>query len=293
MKAHHRSRTAESAAAMRAVHLAVMAPPHIFRDPYAHLFTSPGWRLICRNRLVFIIDTRIIYRGMLPILFQILARARFAEDQLDKAIASGIDQYIIVGAGLDSFAFRRKDLAEKVRVFELDHPASQASKKRRLKKLGLELPKNLEFVSIDFEVQGLKDALMESSYACGRPGFFSWLGSLHYITESSVFRTLGAIAEVAYPGSELVLDYAVTEDHAASDEERAMFKKLQRFTARRGEPLLSLFDPQTFPEQVCELGFELIQNISPRVQTEMYLSGRKDYHSIMPSSYFAHFRKTS
>ena len=292
MKTRNRSRTAESAAAMRAIHLAVMAPPYIFEDPYAHLLTSPGWRLICRSRLLFIIGTRILYQGMLPILFQILARGRFAEDQLEKAATAGIDQYVILGAGLDSFAIRRRDLAENLRIFELDHPASQDSKKQRLKTLKIDIPENLEFVNVDFEIQSLEDALLNSSYSSARPAFFSWLGSLHYIAEPAVFKTLAGISKVAAPGSELVCDYAVTEDHAASEEEKAMFRKLKRFTARRGEPLLSMFDPSTFPDKVCELGFELIQNISPRVQTEMYLANRQDHNCIMPSSYFAHFRKT-
>jgi methyltransferase (TIGR00027 family) len=112
-------------------------------------------------------------------------RSRYAEDELSKAIERGVAQYVILGAGLDSFAYRRRDLAEVIHVFEVDYPATQAWKQARLRTLGITLPSNLTFIPIDFEKQALADALRAGGYRAEKPAFFSWLGVTEYLTEEA------------------------------------------------------------------------------------------------------------
>jgi methyltransferase (TIGR00027 family) len=224
-----------------------------------------------------------------PIGAQILARSRYAEDQLDKSIAAGTDQYVIVGAGLDSFALRRRDLSTRLRVYELDHPASQASKRDRLLELAISLPANLELIPVDFEQESVADALARSSYARERPAFYSWLGTIHYLTRDAIFRTLASIASFAAVGSEIVFDYRVPREFADAAD-IPVRDALDRFAVRRGEPIITSLDPLTFPREVCDLGFELLENLSGREQQARYFQGREDGMRPPPGSYFAHFR---
>ena len=128
-------------------------------------------------------------------------RSRYTEDELSKALARGIKQYVILGAGLDSFAYRRRDLADVLRVFEVDHPATQQWKRVRLQELGIELPPNLTFIPINFEQQTVTAALQAGGYWPEEPAFFSWLGVIGYLTEEATFKTLREVVAAA-PGSE-------------------------------------------------------------------------------------------
>jgi methyltransferase (TIGR00027 family) len=234
MEQRQRSKTAEATAAVRARHL-LYEEPVIFEDPFAVQLTSRAWRTICKSRILDWIICRKILGTLAPIQAQILARSRYAEEQLEKAMAIGIDQYVLLGAGLDSFALRRRDLATTLRVYELDHPASQQTKIYRLGQLRIGLPENLEFVSADFEEESVADALARSTYIRRRPAFFSWLGTVHYLTRDAVFGTLGSIASLAAPGSEIVFDYRIPKTlvdpvdlptllpHGASSKEKAYF----------------------------------------------------------------------
>jgi methyltransferase (TIGR00027 family) len=288
MKKNHHSRTAIIVAVVRALHTAFERPV-VFDDPYAGDLAGPLWRIVAKSRICYWIGTKIIYKGMDPIRRQIIARARYAEDKLEAAAASGIQQYVIIGAGLDSFALRRKDLAEKLSIFELDHPASQQVKKSRLKQLQLTFPGNHEFVAVDFEKKGLCEPLERSSYSPRQPVFFSWLGTVHYLTPQTVLNTLSAISACAYPGSELVLDYAGVQELTAVPD-RKMVKKLKRFTDRRGEPILSMFEPDQFKEMISQAGFNLLESLSPEEQARRYFSLSDGTSLPMPGSYFAHLR---
>lgn len=288
MKQDRRSRTAEAAAAARANHI-LRDHPVVFEDPFAIQLTSPGWRAICNSGILSRLVMKRLFGALRPVRAQILGRSRYAEDQLEKALTAGVGQYVIVSAGLDSFALRRRDLAARVKVYELDHPASQQSKRNRLAQLNIGLPENHEFIPVDFERESISDALERSSYSREQRTFFSWLGTTVYLSRDAIFRTLESIASFAAPGSEIVFDYAIPRE-CLDPEDLPMIEELERFTARRGEPIISLFDPETFPQEVCELGFELIENLSPNEQESRYFNGRSDGLRPMPSSYFAHFR---
>jgi len=148
MEKGQRSRTAEFAAAVRAAHL-LYGRPLLFEDPFAIQLTSATWRAICGNRLLHWLVMKKILGALRPVHGQVLARSRYAEEQLEKSISAGIRQYVLIGAGLDSFALRRQDVLSSLKVYELDHPATQTAKRERLSRLRIPLPTNLEFVPVD------------------------------------------------------------------------------------------------------------------------------------------------
>jgi methyltransferase (TIGR00027 family) len=288
MKAKQPSRTADAVAAVRAAHL-LHDRPIVFEDPFAIDLTSLPWRMVAKSRLLYWLVAKKILGGQRPVHAQILARSRYAEDQLQKAIAVGVTQYVLLGAGLDSFALRRRDLATIMRVYELDHPVSQMTKRKRLARLRVDVPENLEFVPVDFEKETLIDALARSSYMRERPAFFSWLGTTVYLTREAVMNTLGSLVTFAAPGSEIVLSYVIPLE-LVEPADRAVLDRVARFAARRGEPWITFFDPFTFPQEVSALGFEFVENLSPREQEARYFAGRADDLHTLSDAYFGYFR---
>ena len=132
----------------------------------------------------------------------VISRARYTEETLEKAVRQGVKQYVILGAGMDTFAFRRPEMLEELEVFEVDHPATQEFKLNRLTELGWKHPAKLHFIPIDFTKESLVTALTRSSsYDPNVKSFFSWLGVTPYLTQEEVFATLRSIAEVAPAGS--------------------------------------------------------------------------------------------
>ncbi|TFH24222.1 MAG: SAM-dependent methyltransferase [Myxococcales bacterium] len=288
MKEGRTSKTAEIAAAIRALHHRY-ASPAIFEDPFALEFTNPTWRRIVVTKPLRWLVFEVLLRSMRPVAAQVVARSRYAEDLLDAAIASGIGQYVIVGAGFDSFALRRRDLESTVRVFELDHPDTQRAKRERLSSIGVDLPGNVEFVGVDFERETVADGLMQSSYQPNSPAFFSWLGTTPYLSNSATLGTLASIAQLAAPRTEVVFDYLVA-DETLSSSERRIVEKLKRFTARRGEPLVGEFHPAELEKVLRSVGLDLIANFSGADQEKRYFAGRQDGLRPMAASFFAHAR---
>jgi methyltransferase (TIGR00027 family) len=286
METAQRSRTAEAVAAARAEHF-LYDRPLVFADPFAIHLTSAAWRIICKNRVLHWLVATKFLGALRPVRAQFLARSRYAEELLEQAVAHGVAQYVLLGAGLDSFALRRPDLA--IKVFELDHPASQASKRARLSRRGLAVPAHLEFVAIDFEQETVADALARSSFRRERPAFFSWLGTTQYLTRDAVRDTLQSLAVCAAPASELVLTYQIPLARV-EPRDRATVEKVMRFAARRGEPFLSFFDPDAFSQELSTLGFELIENLSPQEQRARYFATRTDELRPLSSMYCAHCR---
>ncbi len=166
------SRTAEFVAAVRAAHR-LYDRPLLFEDSFAIQLTSARWRIICKNRLLHWLVMKKILGALRPLHGQILARSRYAEDHLDEAFSAGVRQYVLIGAGLDSFALRRQDVISSLKVYELDHPATQRAKRERLAQLRIPMPTNLEFVPVDLERETIAQALARSSYSPTSRAFFS------------------------------------------------------------------------------------------------------------------------
>ncbi len=268
MKVGQPSRTAEVTAAVRAWHLRTHHPP-VFADPFALRLTSPHWRLICRSRLA----SRLVFDGALrrlqPVGAHIIGRARYVEDCLTELRQAGVDQYVLVGAGLDSFGLRAAGEPDGLRVLEVDHPASQAAKRRRLGEIAGALPDNLELIPVDFERERLADGLARSGFDPSRPALFAWLGVVQYLSREAAFQTLASMRECAAPGSEVIFDYIAPRERTPADA-LPLLDALSRFTARRGEPLKAAFDPRELEAEVAPLGFEVAENLPPEAQAARY-----------------------
>lgn len=271
---------------MRARHC-MYESPVIFKDPFALDLTSHAWRRIVVTRpLRWLVFDRLL-RALRHVGAQVVVRSRYAEDILEQSIAAGICQYVIVGAGFDSFALRRRDLESKIRVFELDHQDTQQIKRERLGRVGL--PSNLEFVSVDFERETVADALARSTFERERPAFFSWLGTTMYLSNSATRQTLEAIARFAAPGSGLVFDYLIP-DALLSEPEKVSVKKLRRLTQLQGEPLIGALDPKDIGAMFASVGLEFVENFTAAEQEQRYFKNRHDGLLPPPASCFAHVR---
>ena len=219
----------------------------------------------------------------------VLGRAKFAEELLERAVEDGVSQYVLLGAGLDTFAFRRPDLLAKLRLFELDHPGTQEYKRQRLDELGWELSDNLRLVPVDFTRSSLVEALQGAGFNQQVPAFFSWLGVTYYLTPGEVMGTLRDIARNAAPGSSVVFDYLDTAayDHRlASSRVRRMIEAVRQM----GEPMLSGFDPVTLGEELAQGGLTLVKDLSPMDIHSRYFMGRTDHYRACEHVHFAQAR---
>jgi len=277
------SYTAVGAAIWRGAHLRLDGEPKVFRDELALRLCGTGaiasfvfaiirMRLSSKSRAAL---EPMPYMEMGRYLRAIMVmRSRHTEDLLAQALDRGIRQFVILGAGLDSFAYRRNDLATIVNTFEVDHPASQQWKQRRLRKLGVTLPPNLTFVPVDFEMQTLTDSLRKSEFLLAKPAFLSWLGVTQYISIEAVCGMLREIANLA-PGTEIVFTYAVPQTLLPS-EDRRLFANCATTAAARGERWMTFFSPAEIDSCLHEIGFDQVVDFSPDEANARYFSGRSD-----------------
>lgn len=216
----------------------------------------------------------------------VLGRARYAEELMERAVELGVRQYVLLGAGLDTFAFRRPELLAEIRLFELDHPSTQGYKRRRLEELGWELSGNLRFVPLDFTRTSLIDALHEAGFDPQVPSFFSWLGVTYYLTRSEVMGTLQSIARIAPPGSSIVFDYldpGAYDPRLSSPRVRRMIEGVREL----GEPMLSSFDPLSLGDELARIGVTLVDDLSPNDIHMRYFIGRTDHYRACEHVHFA------
>jgi methyltransferase (TIGR00027 family) len=294
--------SARSSAYLRAYHYAHDSP-RVFEDFLADTLITPEEREIIENSWLAAFarlspelasagerETALAewWQSCLAVP-AVIGRARYSEDKLSDAIGKGISQYVIVGAGLDTFALRRPDLRNCLRVFELDHPVTQALKRDRLAQAALALPPNLHFCPTDFERESVASALSRSPHDPVIPTFFSWLGVTMYLTREAISNTLKSIRTVAAAGGEIVMDYvesALLLPENQSPAIRALFNRAQSF----GEPLVSGFDPRTLAEELAALGFALLEDLDHEGQEARYFAGRADGLRPVAFTHFAHAR---
>ncbi len=216
----------------------------------------------------------------------ILGRSRYAEDSLEKAVMQGVKQYVILGAGMDTFAFRQPEMIKQLQVFEVDHPATQAFKRGRLAELGWVHPAQLHFVPLDFTQGNLEDALTCSSYDIHTPSFFSWLGVTYYLPLDAVFTTLRTIANIAPAGSMLIFDYYDTDIFVPEKAARWVQLGTEQ-VSRWGEPLKMGFDTSTLAADLAHLSLSLREDLSPSDIQERYFKGRNDHYRALEHAHFA------
>jgi methyltransferase (TIGR00027 family) len=204
----------------------------------------------------------------------VITRTRYTEDALEAAAARGVRQYVLIGAGFDSFALRRPAFARDLEIFEIDHPATQELKRRRIAACGQELPASVHFIAADFAKQSVADVLSGSSFRSDVASFFSWLGVTMYLTREANMSTLRSIASSALPGSEVTFTYL---DSNLFDSRSTSFQAFSARVAALGEPLLSGFDPQTIARELGDCGLALIEDLDGDQVVARY--GRPDLKS--------------
>jgi methyltransferase (TIGR00027 family) len=263
------SATAQRVAMRRATHQ-LLDDPKVFDDPVAI-------RIIGKESASALqADPRQFEPTPLAAFLRafVAARSRYAEDELALAVRRGVHQYVILGAGLDTFAYRNPHPEGVLHVFEIDHPATQAWKRARLEEVGITLPGGLTFAPVDFETQTLEEGLGDAGYDPGKCTFFSWLGVTEYLTTEAVMATLRFIAS-APVGSGVVFDYMISPS-LLTPAQRSRFDDLARRVASAGEPWRAFFDPGLLTKDLRAMGFGYVEDSGPEEIDARFFKNRKD-----------------
>ncbi|TWB19136.1 methyltransferase (TIGR00027 family) [Nitrospirillum amazonense] len=266
MEAGRPSRTALVVAALRAAHQLVDAPV-IFADPVALPILGPDAEARIRDD-----EARLHAPPARFLRASLVARSRFAEDGLAVAVAAGVDQYVVLGAGLDTFAYRNPHPG--VRVFEVDHPATQAWKRSMLEAAGIVPPAGVAYAAIDFERDTLTDGLTRAGFDWDRPAFVAWLGVTMYLTRDAILDTLRRVATLP-AGSAIVFDYSLPPDRL-TEAQRVTFQAMVDRAAAEGEPWRSFFTPDALAADLRGLGFGALEDVGPAELNPRYFAGRSD-----------------
>jgi len=262
------SRSALAVASLRAVHQ-LIDEPLVFPDRFALPLLGATAERALRADPFALNDP--ISRGLRGAL---VARSRFVEDQLARCVSAGVRQYVVLGAGLDTFAYRNPYPGDGLRVFEVDHPGTQGWKQQLVAEAGIDPPLSLTSVPFDFERDELAGALQRSGFRDDQPACVGWMGVTMYLTAEAVLGTLRTVAGFA-AGSCLCFDYRVPA--AMLDPiGRAVNDLLEQRLAAAGEPWLSTFDPAQLRGQLLALGFVSAESASPEDLNLRYFARRKD-----------------
>lgn len=243
--------------------------PVIFTDPLALRILSDEAAAQVRTGL----ELENQYPWSTGLRAFVAARSRFAEEELAKAVAAGVRQYVVLGAGLDTFAYRNPfaDLA----VFEVDFPDTQAWKRARLEHAEIDIPASMRFAAVDFERHSLSDGLREAGFRSDRPAFFAWLGVVPYLTRPAAFATLAFIAALP-KGSGVVFDYTIPRE-MMGERERDAFDNLAARVARAGEPFRLFFDPAQLATELRDLGFSTLEDLDVEaVRARWFSAGQQE-----------------
>ncbi len=269
MERNSPSLTAYKVAIMRAAHQ-ILDTPKVFEDPLAlKIVGNKGDSEIHTKTRKFKQRIRSHIRAI------VVARSKFVEDELGLAIKRGVRQYVILGAGLDTFGYRNPYSSSNLRVFEVDHPATQEWKHQHLRAAKIPIPETLIFVPIDFERQSLADQLQEAGFRTDQPTFFSWLGVTMYITRRAMMTTLEYISSSTPSGSGIVFDYMVPPS-SQNVLRRLIFQLLARRQVFRGEPWVNFVDPHSLTTDLETIGFTKVEDIGPEEINARFFKDRSD-----------------
>jgi methyltransferase (TIGR00027 family) len=257
------SLTAQGAAGLRAVHQLLDGHPKLLYDPVSVQLLDP-------HIIEQILTERDFYRepGPMGLRSHIVLRSRYAEDRLAQAYARGIRQYLLLGAGLDTFAWRQPPGMEELRIFEADHPATQKQKIQRLSQAGIETPGNVRFVPIDFETESLEAALRRSDLDLTLPVFISWLGVTVYLTMEAIDAVFRFVVGLP-PTSEMVFTFAQKRPGDA-------MRPTAIRAAGAGEPWKTYIRPEELGWKLAKMGFSSLYVLPPEEARELYYTGRED-----------------
>jgi methyltransferase (TIGR00027 family) len=261
MKEDRSSGTALSVAVIRASHQLLDEVPHILEDPVS-------LRLIGDVLADRILGDRERYQSgpMKALRSHVVLRSRYAEDSLFEAARSGMRQFVSLGAGYDTFAYRQPPWARALKILEVDHPATQSSKRDLLHRKGIEIPGNVEFLPLDFEKDDIESGIAGSGFDPAEPAFVACLGVLAYLRVDTVYMILNWLGKRPKL-SMLVFTFATKTDSSQTLSER---------TAARGEPWQARFDPGDLEAGLRGCGFAEVRFFQPEEAKSHYYSGRRD-----------------
>jgi len=255
------SRTALGVAALRAVHQLLDGEPKILEDPVAARLLDAD---VLQQIQSHAAGAQEPSAGGLRA--HVVLRSRYAEERMAQAVRRGVRQCVILGAGFDTFAYRQPDWARSLRIYEVDHRATQEDKRRRLEAAGIPIPANLDFVTIDFESVSLREGLLTSTINLSEAAFFSCLGVLVYLTREAVDAVFQLVA--AFPASsEIVFTFSAPESSLSALAGRA---------SSLGEPWRTHFEPRALTRDLRALGFSAISFLSLKEAQRAYFQGRSD-----------------
>ena len=275
------SQTALGAAGYRAAHQ-ILEGGKVFSDPFARTIFGDGAEAIIAGLSEGPAQQRTrIY---------IAARSRFAEDRLGAAVSRGVRQAVVLGAGFDTFALRNPYSELGLRIFEVDHAATQAWKRRRLSEVGLAIPASLTFAAVDFESDDLGRGLRDAGFNPDGPAFFFWLGVVPYLERAAIAATLRHIASI--PESEVVFDYSEPLENYPP-ERRDDVAALAVRAAAVGEPWLSHFDPGEIDRELRGFGFRDIEDLGISELALRYLGSPAGGRRSGPGPHMIHAAGTS
>ncbi len=273
------SRTALAVAVLRAVHQ-VADTPRVFTDPLALRILGPDGPAVVQAQLSGSARHARLRAS-------VAGRSRMAEDALADAAARGVRQYVLLGAGLDSFGCR--DALPEVDVFEVDHPATQEWKRRMLEAAGLQPPPRLRFVSMDFERQDLRSTLAQAGFRFDAPALFAMLGVAIYVERAALQASWAMLASMPPGRAELVFDYAA-DFSAAPEALRGAYQELAERAAAAGEPWLTYFEPAALQADLLQAGFTSVQDLDAAALTKRLFADRTDGLAPGPFSHFVRAR---
>lgn len=269
MSEPERSVSAETVAISRAYHQIMDQDPRVLEDPLALRIVGPGAeRWMHENLALFGLERMRRMRGMVTI------RSRLCEDELKAAIARGTTQYVLLGAGLDTFAYRSPQYADRLTVYEVDQPGTQQWKLERLREGGIDVPANVRFVAADFNQRTLAEVLEANGFDRHQPAFFAWLGVSYYLPRESVLSTLEYIAGQDAT-TQVVFDFAV-DIEAVPAEFRHLYAELRGYMRSAAEPWRTWFVPASLIAELRGLGFTDILHLDAAEAQRRYLDGRSD-----------------
>jgi methyltransferase (TIGR00027 family) len=258
------SRTAQGAAMLRAAHQ-LLDEPRVFADPFAlHVVGAEAEESLRAD------PQRFARRSSLRAF--IALRSRYAEDRLANAVTRGVEQYVLLGAGLDTFAYRNP--YPKLKVFEVDHPATQHWKRQRTREAGLQVPRALRFAPVDFETETLAAGLARAGFAADEPALFSMLGVAIYLTRPALLQTLNFVGASA-AGSEIVFDYSVPSA-SLTHSQRAARENAAKRAMELGEPWISYFEPSALAAELSDAGFTRVTDLGAAEANQKYFANRDD-----------------
>jgi len=264
------SQTAMRVAALRAAHQILDGEPKILLDPISvGLFPQSSEAAIRAD------TARLIRAPIRRIRANFVLRSRFAEDRLAEAVARGADQYLILGAGLDTFAYRQPNWAQALHIVEIDHPASQAFKVACLAKAGITVPGNVEFLAIDFARDTLPAKLSLAHLDEAKPVFISWLGVTQYLPSEVLLESLRTLAGWR-GGAEAALTFIESDRSALDADAREAMDDAEARALASGEPWLSKFALDDFTILLKQAGFAQVEPLSMEEATVRYFSDRTD-----------------